>query len=60
MPDSDAAKFLLLNLHMDDLQDNYKKNMILGLDILSKLRIYLCFSGNTIRKMEARKKDVRL
>ena len=36
-------------LHVDKSQGNHKYYMILGGEILSELKIALCFSNNTIR-----------
>ena len=33
----------------NNLQGNHRYDMILGREIMSKLRIYLCFSNNKIR-----------
>ena len=37
------------NFHVDYLQGNHRYDMILGRDILSELKIDLCFSDNTIK-----------
>ena len=42
-------KSITCNSLVDHLQGSHRYNMILGRDIFSKLKIYLCFSENTIR-----------
>ena len=37
------------NFHVDESRVNHKYNMILGRDILSEIKIYLCLSRNTIK-----------
>ena len=40
---------MMRNFHVDDLQVNFRYNMILGCDIYLELKIDLCFSDNTVR-----------
>ena len=40
---------ITLNFHVDGSQGNHNYDMILGREILSKPKIYLCFSDNIIR-----------
>ena len=48
LPELDAMKSITWNFHVDDSQGNYKYNMILGSDILSKLQIYLFLFNSKI------------
>ena len=38
------------NLNVDDFHGKQRYDMILGYDILSKIKMDLCFSENTIRE----------
>ena len=49
LPKLDIIKSVTWNFHVDVSQGKRRYNMILGHDILSKLKIYLCLSDNTIR-----------
>ena len=45
----DSMKRVKCNFHVDNLQSNHRYDIILGLDILSKLKIDLCLSNYTIK-----------
>ena len=46
----DVTKIITQIFHEDDSQGNHKYNMIIGRYIFYELKIYLCFSNNTIRE----------
>ena len=47
------------NFHVDDLQKNIRYDMILGKEILSKLKFTYVFPTTLSGKNEARTKDVQ-
>ena len=49
LPELDAGKIVIWNLHMDNLQGNHRYYMMLGHNIISKLKIEIYFSDNIIR-----------
>ena len=42
LPELYATKIVMQTFHVDDLYGNNRHNIILGRDIWSKLKIYLC------------------
>ena len=49
LPELDATKSVMWNFHLDELQGNHRYNIILGHNILFKLKNGLRFSDNTTR-----------
>ena len=49
LPELDVTKSVTWNFHVDDSQKNSRYDMIIGQELLSYLKLDLCFSDHTIR-----------
>ena len=50
LPELDVMKSVTWIFHMDDLQKNSRYDIIIGQDLLLKIKLGLCFSIYTIKR----------